>query len=93
MKTPHPHAEMITEWVKDTSRVVQCYSTYQWRDCLLAPPAWDADFEYRFKPEPNKIENYTISSLGDDKREPYSVTPDLFKAIFDGDTNKLKSVE
>ena len=55
MKTPHPHAVMIAEWIKDISRVVEvCLdATNKWH--VTSPPSWVTDYKYRFadtaKPE------------------------------------------
>lgn len=49
----HKHHDMIVEWAKDTSRMVQWSLTGRddhWYDCT-SNPHWDAKHMYRFKPE------------------------------------------
>lgn len=45
---PHPHAAMIVEWIKDTSRIVQTkmWENRMWMDCSL--PTWCPSRDYRF---------------------------------------------
>lgn len=68
----HKHHDMIIEWAKNTSRVVQWSLTGRddhWNDCTI-PPQWDANHMYRFKPEEvyvyllkyNVVKNYTSTS-------------------------------
>ena len=96
----HPHFDLIVEWAKDTSRVVQCRShrTGEWNDCNdVNIPGWLPSYEYRFKPEPKPdvvfeglFGLYGIGSLC------YHVSsagkPNL-RLTFDGETGKLKSAE
>ena len=52
--TPHVHAEMITEWVKDTSRVVEFFNWQnKWVTCV-GIPQWHDHIKYRFKPKTPK---------------------------------------
>ena len=44
---PHPHAAMITEWIKDTSRIVQMrLNDEHWADCSSL--MWSPHNQYRF---------------------------------------------
>ena len=51
----HVHHDMIVEWVKDTSRVVEILGVdWIWRETVA--PTWGTQNEYRFKPaEPKYI--------------------------------------
>ena len=50
----HVHHDMIIEWAKDTSRVVEVETDTGWQ--VINTPVWRADSEYRFKPaEPKYI--------------------------------------
>lgn len=50
MATPHVHAELISEWLVDTSRIVQTYDLDGvWKDAG-EKPTWDTEAKYRFKP-------------------------------------------
>jgi len=50
----HVHHDMIVEWAKDTSRVVQKCMYGTWSDD--PDPKWNPDYKYRFKPaEPRLI--------------------------------------
>jgi hypothetical protein len=47
MSKPHKHAQIISEWTKDTSRVVEVKSSgHDWQ--ITNSPKWDEDREYRF---------------------------------------------
>lgn len=54
----HKHHDMIVEWAKDTSRIVQwsLIDRNFWNDCdpcrLIS---WLDDYQYRFKPEESTI--------------------------------------
>ena len=63
--TPHPHAAMIAEWVKDTSRVVQ----YQNRDGVWHThgqnvPSWRPEVNYRFA---DTVKLVIVSSFTDEE--------------------------
>ena len=51
----HVHHDMIVEWAKDTSRVVELLNSLgKWTE--VATPSWRPDIEFRFKPaEPKYI--------------------------------------
>lgn len=56
----HKHAEIITEWVKDTSREIEfSHNNINWYDCSLIPP-WSKDMYYRFKDSTPKTEPVTM---------------------------------
>lgn len=45
---PHPHAELIIEWVKDTKRKIEIsFDNINW-SASIAPPIWSKDAYYRF---------------------------------------------
>ena len=59
--TPHPHADMITEWVKDTNRIVQSSVVGEhWTDC--PSPTWCLFYQYRFA---DSVKPTIRSSLSD----------------------------
>ena len=58
----HVHHDMIVEWAKEPSRVVQWRDNdgCSWKDCsedeVHPYPVWDMDVQYRFKPtEPERV--------------------------------------
>ena len=59
----HPHADLIKAWADDTSRVVQCKIAEGWVNS--ENPLWDFDREYRFKPEPPKVEAIELKATWD----------------------------
>ena len=60
----HPHADMIIEWAKDTSNVVECYDGYNWIVC--DEPTWSANIQYRFQPaKPERV--FPVTSLTEDE--------------------------
>lgn len=44
----HKHYDLILEWIKDTSRKVQCRRPLGQWTTLDETPLWDPGFEYRF---------------------------------------------
>lgn len=44
----HPHHDLIVEWAKDTSKIVQILNGDGW--CDHRKPSWSIHSEYRFKP-------------------------------------------
>ena len=60
--TPHPHAEMIAEWIKDTSRIVERFDKDRdvWVDLY---PGWGPNEQYRFADTKPKI----VSSLTEEE--------------------------
>lgn len=61
-KTPHRHADLIAEWIKDTGRIVQFKPAdfMGWRDIKFPEETleWREELEYRFKPEEPKINRF-----------------------------------
>ena len=58
---PHPHAAIITEWIKDTSRIVQSSVVGEhWTDC--PSPTWCPFYQYRFA---DSVKPTIRSSLSD----------------------------
>ena len=53
--TKHVHHDLIQEWIKDTSRVVESQNSYgHWS--VVGAPNWNPNCQYRFKPaEPKYI--------------------------------------
>lgn len=67
----HPHADMIIEWAKDTSKVVEYYADEMslhpvagWK--VTDNPAWVRSMKYRFKPaKPERV--FPATSLTEDE--------------------------
>lgn len=66
IKTQHPHAEMIAEWIKDTSRVVEQFDEGSEIWELDRNPAWYPETSYRFA---GTVKPKIVSSLRDDVLE------------------------
>lgn len=63
----HPHANMIIEWVKDTSKVVEYYDNQIecWVECNYYP-LWHDQDKYRFQPpKPERV--FPTTSLTEDE--------------------------
>ena len=61
---PHVYAEMITEWAKDTRRIVQySHNNIVWRYCEDNDPSWNLRYYYRFADTVKKV----VISLSDDE--------------------------
>ena len=90
--TKHVHHDMIIEWAKDTSRVVQ-YQSAPDRWVTTYRPAWEPLAKYRFKPEPKPDDiaywKITATSL---ESGAFPSAANL-KLTFDGETDELKSAE
>ena len=61
--TQHKHIEIATEWMKDTSRVIEVNHDGCWR--VTRVPKWFEDQEYRFADQPHNV--VVTSSLTDDE--------------------------
>lgn len=90
----HKHCEMIIAWAN--GRPIEFRTNNGvWRDATA--PSWNIHNEYRIKPEPKPdVARYT--RLDKDEGALYSWNSHKanyhnIKAIFDGETGKLKSVE
>ena len=97
---PHPHAAIITEWIKDTSRIVQMrLNDEHWADC--SPPLWSPHNQYRFadsvKPTIRsslsdwELKTVIGSSLCDVEIERYRAIADAAAARAIEDMPKLKA--
>lgn len=67
-KHHHPHADMIIEWAKDTSKVVEYWDDglYCWVECNY--PTWGVKVKYRFQPaKPERV--FPTTSLTEDELE------------------------
>lgn len=64
----HPHHDLIVEWAKDTSKVVQQY--YQKSHLWVTDenPRWDIEAKYRFKPQREFIKGHWYPCLLDGRR-------------------------
>ena len=100
MKEPHKHAELIKAWADGA--IIQFYSHDDvWYDCTNNYPAWDVEQEYRIKPEPKPDYHSYIAllSVEDDiwrhfgYISDFNKFPSVLRAIHDGQTDKIKSVE
>jgi hypothetical protein len=95
----HRHAEAIIAWAEGNPIQYKHNLSEVWRDCC-GDPIWDADTQYRIKPEkkPDEIKYYghawtceTAKFFGrDDKNKAPS---DVLRLTFDSETGKLKSAE
>lgn len=98
---PHPHAALIAEWIKDTSRMVE-YRTHSAVPWKYAPiPTWFKDYEYRFKPQPkpdvvkyhNAYPEAGWNTMEEAKKGASTTTKGIYKNTYNGETGLLKSVE
>ena len=75
----HVHHDMIVEWAKDPSRVVEYFDEdlLKWVDCADSEqecPIWDKNTKYRFKPvEPERTFHVTSLTV-DELLETYEDT-------------------
>lgn len=72
----HVHHDMIVEWAKDPSRVVECKAPDNDAWTVLNHPSWHTDVQYRFRPErvfpetsltDDEIKNIVLNSQHMDK--------------------------
>ena len=62
----HPHADMIIEWAKDTSKVVEFWDNGAgcWFECDDNNPHWHTEIRHRFQPaKPERV--FPTTSLSD----------------------------
>ena len=87
----HVHHDMIVEWAKDTSRVVETLDYGHW--VATSVPRWHTGSKYRFKtePKPDVVRYANIQS--DFCFRDIQIGGDNLKFTFDGETGALKSVE
>ena len=65
----HVHHDMIVEWAKDTSRVVEIRGMDgTWRETIA--PTWGTQSEYRFKPAEPKFITVNGIQVPEPVREP-----------------------
>ena len=94
-KTPHKHAALIKAWADGAT--IEILIGSRWR--LKTSPHWDADYEYRIKPEPKPdVIKYVVAYHDQhgsiiSNLSSHQYKQDNVKFTFDGETNKLKSVE
>lgn len=106
-KTPHKHAALIKAWADGAT--IEILLGSRWR--LKTSPHWDADYEYRIKPEtePDVVVNALMKfhnawktpsihiswngTIPEGYKHNLSLGLDCIAFTFDGETNKLKSVE
>ena len=94
MKKPHKHAELIKAWADGAEIQFLAVSNGAWTDSKW--PSWEDDLIYRIKPEPKP--DVVLFGAIRDSGVATVFTPtqgyfDNVKATFDGDTQKLKSLE
>lgn len=100
----HKHYDVMMEWAADTNKTVQLwqYTTDEWVD--IDHPIWNDDAEYRIKPEPlpdvivlGVLEwngsTPSIASYHTTFRVSEHYEKDNVRAVFDGETGKLKTLE
>lgn len=96
----HPHHDLIVEWAKDTTQVVQVsdprFADKCWIDA--SDPTWQEDLEYRFKPvpKPDKVSYLAQWDKNGDFFEydkPRCVQLGQIKITRDGETGALKRAE
>ena len=88
--TKHVHHDMIVEWVKDTSRVVETLDYGHW--VATSVPRWHTGSKYRFKPIP-KPDVVRYGNVQNGWHWDEKAACDNFKLTFDGETGELKSAE
>ena len=99
----HKHADLIHAWADGAQIQIRCSPSDKWANAHS--PFWDADREYRIKPEhkPDVVRNITVEATlkcGETCGEAFVqvfksgeyLFPNL-RLIFDGETGKLKSAE
>jgi hypothetical protein len=92
---PHKHAALIKAWA-DGAIIEYKKGSNSWN--VVGAPLWAVNTEYRIKPEPMPdLILYARASCHFEKANTYwSVSKsgeDNIKAVFDGETGKIKSVE
>lgn len=92
----HKHYETIIAWAEGRKIQYKRSCTGLWNDTSMTP-SWDLNTEYRIKPEP-KPDAVRYTRCDEDVGACYNWTSHKanyhnIKATFDGETNKLKSVE
>lgn len=88
-KTPHKHAATIKAWADGATIQFYNIDTLFWQD--ITDPTWWPGTTYRVKPE--RVTNAGNLHQGWSYSSHESYTGLNVKAMFDGETGKLKSVE
>ena len=92
----HKHADLIKAWADGAQIQVKAHKSV-WED--RENPLWDADSEYRIKPEPDVIKIFYLESnpmLGlrfSEEINPVQEKTKRIRCTFDGETYILKAVE
>lgn len=99
-KTPHVHAELIKAWADGAAIQLLGEASGTWYNCI---PSWEPRTQYRIKPEPKPDKVWEVVIKLHAAGFPYFVDPVWatltrskdcnVKLVFDGETEKLKSVE
>ena len=91
----HPHADLIKEWLEDTTRVVEV-KTYDkdWFVWEFGDPPFDPRYQWRLKQKPDVfgLINVFPSKTMNWIHTSHTIDPNL-KLTFDGETGKLKAAE
>lgn len=94
MCKPHKHAAIIKAWADGA--IIQVWSNVNgWKDVPGNLPLWSVNCEYRVKPEPKPdiIRYGETKTYGTYNWDSNKVSCHNIRAIFDGETGKLKAVE
>ena len=92
----HKHADLIKAWADGAQIQVKAHKSV-WED--RENPLWDADSEYRIKPEPDVIKIFYLESnpmLGlrfSEEINPVQEKTKRIRCTVDGETYILKAVE
>ena len=92
----HPHHDLIVEWAKDTSKVVQGRLDGDWSECFIGNVTNDraGSYEFRFKPrEFTKGHWYPCVYLGGNESTGYPMVFDgkFFNVSFGTHLNYIES--
>jgi len=91
----HKHADLIHAWADGAQIQIRCSPSDKWANAHS--PFWDADREYRIKPEPTPdLYKYVdVRAVRDGICQWTTCLPEEANLglIFDGETKQLKSAE
>jgi hypothetical protein len=92
-KKAHKHCELIKAWADGAEIQYRPINSTDWVD--VAAPKWSAGNNYRVKPEPKPdvVKQFFFEPDHDKWYTGNSSKGNNIKAIFDGETGKLKNVE
>lgn len=66
--TPHKHAALIKQWADGAQIQSKSHHTNQWCDVVGNCPGWNAENEYRVKPQTIRYKRFLwVSSFAKDK--------------------------